>query len=117
MIGQLILSTLGVWKELNNERALQLLFICLTANLLQFFTSFIQIENICLELFIRLVELFLVVFILGGKILHMFDYSLSNLLSIGGILVVIFLCLCVFAYLGDIMTAQRINDIIKKRKK
>lgn len=117
MIGQLILSILGVWNELNNERALQLLLICFTVNLLQFFTSFIQIENFCLELFIRVVEMFLVVFILGGKILHMFDYSLSNLLSIGGILIVISLGLCVFAYFANIMVAQRINEIIKKKKK
>lgn len=117
MIWHLIFSCLGIWSELSNERVLQILIICFIVDFLQFLTTFLPIESVYLDLLVRFVEMCLIVFLLGGKVFHMFQYSLKNIISIGCMVMVVFLIVCLFTFYSYIKETRRINEIIKKKKK
>lgn len=123
IVGHLVLSLMGIWGEMDNERVLQLTIICFSANFLEFLTSFIQIENIYVELVIRYVELFVVVSFMTMKVFPMVEFVLSDMLYLVLILAVICFGCCVFTYYSDLCEAGKINEIInnknnnKKKKK
>lgn len=116
IIGHLIFSYLGIWSDLCKERALQLLIICLIVNFLQFIITFLPINSIYVDVPVRLVGMYLVVFFLGGKVFHMFRYSMKNMISIGGLLLVIAVAIYVRTFYLNIKEIRRINEIIKKER-
>lgn len=120
MIGYLLFSTMGVWKELNNERAIQLLVICFCANFASFLTAVLLTalnnQYYFVEVLLDGLEIFGIVLFLGGKIFHMFEYSFSDMLGIAAMLLVICVVVGTISYVNDLQEIQRINDMIEKRK-
>lgn len=116
----LILGKLQIALPLNNTLIFQLFIICVGVALLQFITvaifkSIFKIDSPLVLTILQFIDMSVVVFVLGGLLFKMFDFSLYSLVIIMPMLIVIFFFVFFVEFLSLSYKAKKINNIIKKR--
>ncbi len=116
----LILGKLQIALPLNNTLIFQLFIICVGVALLQFITvaifkSIFKIDSPIVLTILQFIDMSAVVFVLGGLLFKMFDFSLYSLVIIMPMLIVIFFFVFFVEFLSLSYKAKKINNIIKKR--
>lgn len=118
----LILGKLDIFSQLNNTIIFQLFIICVGVGTLQFITTiiienFLKIKSALLIAISQFIDMFIVVFLLGGIVFKLFSFSFTEIAILVPMLIIIFLAVYFVEFITVSYKAKTINDIIKIRNK
>lgn len=117
IITYVLISYMGIFDPINNERALQLLSMCLAVAVVHFGIGFLDIKSVwgfCLVYFGVVVA---VVLFMGIVIYDIFEMSAVFFVCLAAMLIIVFAGTFLIAYFDDWMKVQEINEIIRQKKK
>lgn len=102
---------------MDGKMVYQLLLVNLAVNLAMQMTEHLPVKSVVLQILIRLIDLFLVVFVLCGAVFQMFPFRSFQVLVISAFLLVVYFLVSSLYYLRDQSDAERINQRIRSRSK
>lgn len=117
VIAYVLISMMGVFTPIDNDKALQLMWICLAVAVVHFALGFLELSLIpwfCIVYFIAEVA---VVLFMGTVVFDFVEMSVSFFVCLMGMLIVVYVGTYLIAYFDVWKNVQEINEIIKKNKK
>lgn len=108
----------GTGISFNAYVVLQCLCVGFASAFLMFFTDMLTAKtNLPVKILVDLIDVFLVVLLLGGLAFGWFDFVLSDLLIVAGIIFAVYIVVFAFTVIKEKLDSDYINKVIKERDK
>ncbi len=112
----LFLSLLNIASEINNYALFCLLILNFVIAVLMFFTDRLKTNRKYISLFIDLLDIFTVVFLLGGLVFKLFAFRFNLILTVSIMNVLIYSGVFFIITYRNLRDAEMINKKLKSRR-
>lgn len=109
-----ILVKMGIFKDVTVNEILYIFLMTTLIQIIMYFTDKLPVNNIIFVNFIRIFDIFIVVFPLS-LIFGIFDFSIRNLLIVSTMNITVYLLVCLIILTKTKYYAFSINEKINKR--
>ncbi len=117
VIMYVLISEIGVFDPIDNQKAIQLLGICFVIAAFHFIIGFWNIQSGILMVSLYFGVVVVVVGVMGGVVYDFLDMNAAFLVCLTIMLLIVFTATFLLAYYEDCKKVWEINEIIKKNKK
>ena len=117
VIMYVLISEIGVFDPIDNQKAIQLLSICFVIAAFHFIIGFWNIQSGILMVSLYFGVVVVVVGVMGGVVYDFLDMNAAFLVCLTIMLLIVFTATFLLAYYEDCKKVWKINEIIKKNKK